>query len=299
MLLATLLLTVPARGEDAPVAPAPPAPAAIAPDLPLALPDPPPEAATPDEREVAAADDPADLYLEALDAWKGRNFPRTLSLATKAVNTDPLFGEAWLLRSYAHLRLHEPERALTSVRLARESERDDVRAAARALEARLTQDYVRDSVSLWTGLGPIVELDYGSPRGRVGLNLGVGAPVWRRLSARAEVQWIALDPGELRVAGSKAAALASWTLPIGSGRWSFTPAAGPSLWIATGQYWADGVNPYLGLRVDLDLDVRLTPAMGLYLAASSDVYPGQLADLDWTYTPGDVRTGLRLWFWKV
>ncbi len=244
-------------------------------------------------------DDPADLYLEALDAWKGRNFAGALSLATKAVNIDPLFGEAWLLRSYAHLRLHEPDRALTSVRLARESERDDVRAAARAFEARLTQDYVRDSISLWTGLGPVVELDYGAPKGRVGLNLGVGVPVWKRLSARAEVQWIALDPGELRVAGSKAAALASWTLPIGGGRWSFTPAVGPSLWVATGQYWADGVNPYVGLRADLDLDVRLTPTLGLYLAASSDVYPAQLADLDWTYTPADVRTGLRLWFWKV
>jgi hypothetical protein len=251
--------------------------------------------AAPVEGELA----PDQLYLQALDAWKSRDFPTTLDLCAKAVNQDPLLSEAWLLRSYAHLRLRQRERALASVRLARESDRADVRAAARGFEARLTQDYVRDSPSLWIGGGPLLELDYGELQPRVVLNVGVGVPLYTRLTARAEVRWTAFDPGELRVGGSKISALGAWTLPLGDGRWSVTPSAGPSLWIATGQYWEDGANPYLGLRADLDLDARLTPAFGIYLAVGTEVYPGQLAALEWLGQPFEARTGVRLWFWKI
>ena len=131
------------------------------------------------------------------------------------------------------------------------------------------------------------------------LNVGVGVPLVSRLTARAEVRWIALDPGELAVGGTKVSATVAWTLPLGGGLWSFTPSVGPSLWVASGQYWADGANPFLGLRADADLDARLTPTFGVYVAVGTEVYPGQLADLGWLYQPLEARTGFRLWFWRV
>jgi hypothetical protein len=270
---------------------APPSQPAVQPPTDLAVAQPP--------TSPSASLDPSavDLYRSALEAWREKNVTAALTLSTASVNTDPLLAEAWLLRSYAHLRLDDRTRALASVRLARESSRADVRAAARALEAQLTEVYVRDSPSLYFGLGPQVELRYGQGVPHVGLNLGVGVPVLKRISARVEVRWTALDPRDLGVAGARASAMAAWTLPLGNGRWSLTPSVGPSLWLATGQYWSDGSNPYLGARADVDLDGRLSPTVGIYLAAGTEVYPGQMAELSWLAEPLDFRTGMRFWFW--
>lgn len=265
-------------------------------DLPLAQPVDPPLSQLP-----VAAEPPTpnavELYRSALSAWREKNAADALRLSTAAVNVDPLLAEAWLLRSYAHMRLKDRPRAMSSVRLARKSTREDVRAAARALEAKLTEPYLRDSPSLFFGLGSQVELRYGVGVPHVALNLGVGVPVQERFSARIEVRWTALDPGDLGVGGARASAMAAWTVPLGNGRWSLTPAAGPSLWLAVGQYWQDGSNPYLGARADLDLDGRLSPTVGVYIAVGTEVYPGQMADLRWLAEPLDIRTGMRFWFW--
>ncbi len=298
--LALLTVLGPARAQEPPPVPvaAPPATVQPAPAEPASAPPATAEPATVTSLP-GATKSARDLYLQALKAWKRRDFEQARDLCKEAVSGDPLLTEAWLLRSYAHQRLREPALALASVRIARESDREDVRAAARSLEARLTQDDVRDSPSAWAGGGPLFELIDGDLQPRVVLNLGVGVPLWERLTGRAEVRWTAFDPGELRVAGTRASAMAAWTVPLGSGRWSFTPSAGPSLWIATGQYWADGVNPYLGIRADLDLDTRLTPALGFYAAVGTEIYPGQIADLRWLYEPLEARVGMRLWFWRA
>jgi hypothetical protein len=275
--LLSLLVATPIARADAPAVPEPsadPAPP-VTPEAPNAV----------------------DLYRKALSAWQQKEVADALTLSTAAVNADPLLAEAWLLRSYAHLRLDDRTRALASVRLARESSRADVRAAAGALEAQLTEPYLRDSPSLYFGFGPQIELRYGQSVPHVALNLGVGVPVLKRISARVEVRWTALDPGDLGVGGARASAMAAWTLPLGNGRWSLTPSAGPSLWLATGQYWQDGSNPYLGVRADLDLDGRLSPTVGIYLAAGTEVYPAQMTDLQWLAEPLDIRTGMRFWFW--
>lgn len=281
-----LALIAPAFAGDTPPAPDEAPAAALA--APAAPPAPPP-----------ARDNPEDLYLRGLASYKQRRFPEAREYAAAATNADPLMGEAWLLRSYIHMRLDEEEKALASVRLARESEREDVRAAARGLEARLTQVYVRDSPTLWFGGGAQLELNYGSPGANAIFNLGAGVPVVSRLSARAEVRWTARNPGELHVSGTRLAALASWAVPIGSGRWSLNPAVGPALWIATGNYWTDGANPYLGLQAQVDLDGRLTPALGLFFDISTQFYPAQAVNLDWLVDPVEAHTGMRLWFWAL
>lgn len=283
----------PAPAADPAATPEPAASTAPPAEAPLALP-------VASVAEPVAEPPPAPsaraLYLDALTAWQRRNFPQALLLSTQAVNADPLLAEAWLLRSYAEARAHDRTRAIQAVRLARESSRVDVRAAARAFEARLIDPYVRSAPSLWFGLGPQVELRYGQVVPHVGVNLGAGVPVLPKWSARAEVRWTAMDAGTLGVAGARASALAAYTLPIANGRWSFTPALGPSMWIATGQYWDDGAQVYLGARLDLDLDARLTPAFGVFVAGGTEVYPGQLAELSWLAQPAEVRTGLRFWF---
>ena len=291
---------VPAAVE---VSPAPTDVPAI-PTIPVPSPDPPAVAvpAAPATADVPAAPelpDPEDLYLLGLASYKQRRFPEAREYAAAATNADPLMGEAWLLRSYVHMLLDEEEKALASVRLARASEREDVRAAARGLEARLTQVYIRNSPTLWSGGGPQLELNYGSPRGVAIFNFGVGVPLLSRLSGRAEVRWTARNPGDLHVSGTRLAALASWAMPIGKGRWSLNPSAGPALWIATGNYWADGANPYLGAQAQMDLDVRLTPAFGLFLDASTQFYPAQAVSLSWLAAPVEAHTGMRFWFWAL
>ncbi len=294
--LVVLGLLLPAAQADDPPGAVAPVPLAVPAAPPVAEPGP---AAAPASPPSPPAQTPQNLYLLGLSAWKHRDFERTLDYATQATNADPRMGEAWLLRSYANLRLHAPDAALLSVKLARSSDREDVRAAARLLDNQLTQPRRRDSPALWAGLGSQLEFDYGAASPVVVLNLGVTVPVLPRLSAEMVVRWNVADPGQFHVGGTTAAALGSWAIPVGKSRWSLNPAAGPSLWLAAGDYWASGTRPYLGLQAQADLDGRFSPTFGVFLDVSGQIYPGQLAELDWLLAPVEAETGVRLWFWGV
>jgi hypothetical protein len=73
------------------------------------------------------------------------------------------------------------------------------------------------------------------------------------------------------------------------------PDAGPVFWAATGRYWADGWEPYVGVRGAAGLDVRAGATVGFRLEVGASAFPTAAQDLSFYASPVDMRLTMDFW----
>jgi len=297
-------------GHDIPVTPAPAA--AAAPGAPASdsadpePPEPPPSstaasfALSPAERREAAT----NLYVKGLDAWKSGKHSRAWRLASEALALDPELAPARLLVGYALLRLRRGDEGVVTLDgLTLEPAASPLpvgtRRAARALVRRHALPYRRDQ--WWVSVGNItfVERMGDSVVPLNGYSFAGQAPLVEKLALRIDATspWGGTADA-LDVRGARFDVMAVVEERIDKGLWHVDLAAGPAFWAATGRYWADGWEPYIGVRAALGVDVRLGATMGLRYEMGASAYPTAADFLTWYAEPLDIRVALQVWFGK-
>ena len=101
------------------------------------------------------------------------------------------------------------------------------------------------------------------------------------------------------IRGPRFDALAVGLVPLGGGRWHLDLAAGPSAWVATGEFWPDGSQPYVGARVALGLDTRIGLSFGLRTEVGASAYPEATQDFSFYAEPVDIRFLFTGWMGNV
>lgn len=253
-----------------------------------------------------AASDADAEYLAALSSWEGHEWAPALAHAEAALAIDPTHRPARLIRGYALLKLGRHDEAgivltgLTDepVTLAYEGE---VRRRANRAWRRYSDRYRRDQVALTVSFPvpvALVERTYEELVPVVGYAGAVDVPVPGPVDVRADVSGPFGRDRVFRVDGPRVGVLAVARLPFGRSVWCGDIALGPVLWAATGGYWADGGQPYLGGRASLGIDVRPTWRLGFRAEAGAAWFPGASAYLDWYALPVDARLLTTLWLGK-
>jgi hypothetical protein len=293
-------------GHDIPVTAAP-APVARAADPAPPAADPAPAGSDPATFALdpaARREQAANLYVKGLDAWKSGKHSRAWRLASEALALDPDLTPARLLAGYALLRLRRGEEGVTTLGgLDLEPGLSPLPPAtlrsARRILRRHALPYRRDQ--WWVAVGNITFIERLGDTGGVlnGYSFSGQAPIVENLAVRVD----AVSPwggtaDALDVRGARFDVMAVAEERIDKGLWHVDLAAGPAFWAATGRYWADGWQPYIGVRAALGVDVRLGAAMGLRYEMGASAYPTAAEDLSWYAEPLDIRVALQVWFGK-
>lgn len=285
--------------EVAPAAPiAPAAEPEAAPIAPAAEPEVAPvEAPPPGDRRA----DAEARYLAALESWNERDWRAAHRAATEALALDPDLAAARLLAGYALLRLRRWDEARVTIdgltpEVGAPTLPSASVATARRLLRRGVAPFRRDQWAISMGHVSWVERAYAGGWGQAGFLLQARAPVLPGLAVRVDggLPWTAAELSEVR--GVRLGVSAVAPRPLGNGRFHLDLLAGPVLWLASGRYWSDGQQPYLGARTAVALDVRTGPAIGFFAEVGASVFPALTTDLPFYAAPIDVRLGLSTWF---
>jgi hypothetical protein len=265
----------------------------------------PAEPAPPPTYELSTADRTAEasvLYVKALEAWKAGDAARASRLASEALTLDPELPPARMLAGYAAYRLKkrgEGQVTLDGIFLAPGPSGipPERRAEIRRLQRAADRPYRRDQIAISLGNLTILERSGDQPGIVFGYEGAVQVPIVSKLSVRVDAGAPWPNSGsDLDIRGPRFGVYAVASEPLGAGRWSLDLAAGPTLWVAEGRYWADGWEPYVGVRGAAGVDVRLTSGFGLRWELGASAYPWALDAIKWYAQPLDLRILLQAWF---
>jgi hypothetical protein len=244
---------------------------------------------------AAFAADAREAYLAGLEAWRRGRYPEALLRAEEALAADPALEEAQLLRGYALLRTGRVEDGLAALDAVDGVDDEAIADLAREAGERWTRRRSRDELALSAGQAVLFGTTYGRAAQRVAWVVEGRMPVAGPLLARAEVAtpWGPRD--DLHVVGPRASVLAEVSVPLGAGGWRVDVAAGPSLWVAVGDYWPSGSAPYVGGRAAAGVDVRASRRVGFRLDGGGAWYPEADRALPFYEQHADVRAVVTLY----
>lgn len=255
--------------------------------------------------QLTREEDAREAYVKALAAWKRRSWKAAWVEATRALALDPELSEARLLAGYAALRLGKRgEGAETLAGLWLEPGPTPLPAAsleeARIVRSRYVAPLQRDQ--WWIGLGPSFFLEHtgGDTTPLLGWSLAAQAPVIGGLAVRLQGGGPWLGPeDDFDIRGPRFDLLAVGAAPLGGGLWHVDLAAGPSLWLATGGFWYDGSQPFVGARAAVGLDTRFGAGFGMRWEVGGSAYPQAAEDFSFYAEAVDVRVLFQGWFGAV
>ncbi|MDP2307309.1 MAG: hypothetical protein Q8P18_14885 [Pseudomonadota bacterium] len=246
-------------------------------------------------------DEAASLYVKGLDAWKAGKHSRAWRLATEALVLDPDLTPARLLAGYALLRLRRTSEGVTTLEgLDLEPDSSPLPAETRRASQRLLRrhesPYRRDQ--WWVAVGTLTFLErLGDTVVPLNGYVFTGqAPIVGKLALRVEggAPWSGGEALDIR--GPHFDVMAVVAQPVDKGLWHVDLAAGPAFWIAEGRYWADGWEPYFGVRAAIGVDVRLGASIGLRYEMGASAFPMADDDLPFYGVPLDLRLAIQTWF---
>ncbi len=247
------------------------------------------------------------LYLDAYADWQRGRWLDAQNKVEAVLAIDPGFRPARLLLGYCLIRRDRQDEGMVVLDALVKEEpttpyEEAIRSRASLLLGRYKDKIRRDQLALTIGTEGLVERRLDGLAFRLGAAVQVDIPIRDILGIRAE--WSGALPasnsfgGELVVDGHHFALMARASLPIGRGLWSMEGAVGPSIWLATGRHWADGNEPFLGLRTALGSDWRFSRRVGLRMEAGWSFWPGQQAELPWLGQNLDSRLSMVIWMGK-
>ncbi len=265
-------------------------------DIPIVVPV--PTAAAEPISPVRAAAEADTLYLKGVAAWRDGKWARAARLCSEALRLSPEHSPARLLAGYSLLRLRKLDEGLTTLDgLARPAEgpplTPEVQRRALHMQRRFTLPRTREQVSLTVSTVIAVERSGGFLTPLGGYAFAAQGPIVGPVATRVSfANPFGGSASLLDVRGPRFDLLAVTELRLGGGLWFMDLGAGPALWIAEGGYWADGTQPYVGLRAAVGIDVRMGRTLGLRLETGFSAFPQAAADLSWHADPVDFRLGL-------
>lgn len=263
-----------------------------------------------DPAPVAAPPPPADhrkeeaaqLYLQALAAWKAGDARAASRLASRALTLAPELEQARLLAGYAALRLRRREEGVVTLDGlflpdGPSTIPEERLAEIRKLQRTTIRPLRRDQWSVSVGSITYVERSGEQPGIVFGYEAALQIPIVSKLSLRVDggAPWPNTG-GDFDIRGPRFGLQAVATERLGDGRWSLDLGAGPVFWLAEGGYWADGSEPYFGVRAAAGIEVRMGPGFGLRWELGASAYPWALDAIKWYAQPLDLRILLQAWF---
>lgn len=287
----------PASEEVVPAAEGTPVPGSGPDALPAAEGAPPEDATAVALRKKHAA----ELYMSGLAAWQKGRWAQALQLAQEALVEDPELAPARLLAGYALLRLRRFDEATVTLEglalepgpspLPVEKQKEAQRVLRRSLAP-----FGRNEWAISTGQILYLERFGDQVTPLAGYVFAARAPLFPRVAVRIDGHspWGG-NEDDFDVRGPRIGAYGVYSQPLGPGAWQVDLAAGPVFWAATGRYWADGWEPYVGVRGAAGLDVRAGATVGFRLEVGASAFPTAAQDLSFYASPVDMRLTMDFW----